>query len=222
MEKKYLIYQITNLINEKIYIGIHITDNEEDGYFGSGTALKNAIRKYGKENFRRIILERCSCIEELCDRERMLVNDDFVKRKDTYNIITGGRTIPVLGKVVVRDLNGNFFSVDCDDPRYLAGELKHPTKGRVTVVDSFGKSMSLPKEDDRIAKEGLKNPFKDKTHSRESKSKISEGHKGSKNVNFGKVYITNIRLEENKLVKKEEVEEYLESGWMLGRKYKFF
>jgi len=47
----YIVYKTTNLINKKIYIGIHSTENINDGYLGSGTALKRAIAKHGKENF---------------------------------------------------------------------------------------------------------------------------------------------------------------------------
>ena len=41
-QKHYLIYQITNLVNGKIYIGKHETINIEDDYFGSGKYLKRA------------------------------------------------------------------------------------------------------------------------------------------------------------------------------------
>lgn len=51
------IYKITNLINGKIYVGSHITNNINDGYLGSGVVLYKAIQKYGKENFKLEILE---------------------------------------------------------------------------------------------------------------------------------------------------------------------
>ena len=43
----YIIYQITNTINQKIYIGSHCTSNMNDKYLGSGKCLKHAIKKYG-------------------------------------------------------------------------------------------------------------------------------------------------------------------------------
>ena len=47
--KYFTIYQITNNINNKYYIGKHITDNPYDSYMGSGKAIIRAIKKYGKE-----------------------------------------------------------------------------------------------------------------------------------------------------------------------------
>lgn len=47
--KSHLIYKITNLINNKIYIGYHSTNDIHDNYFGSGVALNKAIKKYGKK-----------------------------------------------------------------------------------------------------------------------------------------------------------------------------
>ena len=45
-EKKYhFIYKTTNLLSGKYYIGMHSTDNLDDGYLGSGYRLRLAIKK---------------------------------------------------------------------------------------------------------------------------------------------------------------------------------
>jgi hypothetical protein len=46
-KKFHFIYKTTNLLNNKFYIGMHSTSNLKDGYLGSGTHLRYAIRKYG-------------------------------------------------------------------------------------------------------------------------------------------------------------------------------
>ena len=48
----YLIYEIKNIVNGKIYIGQHTTDNINDGYKGSGFALWEAYKKYGFDKFK--------------------------------------------------------------------------------------------------------------------------------------------------------------------------
>ena len=64
----YTVYKTTNLINNKIYIGQHITNNLDDGYLGSGKNLKHDIKKYGKENFTISVIEECDD-SEINDRE---------------------------------------------------------------------------------------------------------------------------------------------------------
>ena len=46
------IYLTTNLINGKQYIGSH-DGTIDDGYLGSGIAIKLAIKKYGKKKFQK-------------------------------------------------------------------------------------------------------------------------------------------------------------------------
>lgn len=87
----YLIYKITNLINKKIYIGAHITLNTNDSYFGSGYLLKRAIAKYGKQNFKKDILFSFDNEEDMWNKEKELVNLEFLGRPDVYNICLGGK-----------------------------------------------------------------------------------------------------------------------------------
>lgn len=83
------IYKITNLINDKIYIGKDTTSDKN--YYGSGILIKKSIKKYGKENFKKEILEECDTNDELCDREKYWIN--FYNSTNLtigYNISKGG------------------------------------------------------------------------------------------------------------------------------------
>lgn len=90
-EKKYhIIYKTTCLINKKYYIGMHSTDNLDDGYMGSGKALKFSIQRYGKENHRVEILEMVESRELLAERERELVTMNKVRNGKCMNLKVGG------------------------------------------------------------------------------------------------------------------------------------
>jgi len=86
----YCLYETKNNINGKIYIGVHKTKNIDDNYMGSGKILLSAIQKYGTENFSKIILELFETSAQMYAREREIVDDAFLLRKDTYNIRRGG------------------------------------------------------------------------------------------------------------------------------------
>lgn len=89
----YFIYETTNLINGKKYRGYHSTRNLDDGYMGSGTAIMQAVDKYGKENFKREILEMCESLEHALEREEFYVDDEWVKDDNNYNLIRGGKRL---------------------------------------------------------------------------------------------------------------------------------
>jgi len=87
----------TNLINGKKYVGRCSKDERwESGYLGSGVLLKQAIRKYGCENFERTILEELpnsTSLREAIDLEKeWLLKLDCKNSPDFYNMSndTGG------------------------------------------------------------------------------------------------------------------------------------
>jgi group I intron endonuclease len=86
----YYLYEVTNLVNGKTYIGQHITDDLEDGYMGGGLALGRAIKKYGKENFKKEVLIFARSAESLNLLEMMAVTLEFCERRDNYNLREGG------------------------------------------------------------------------------------------------------------------------------------
>jgi hypothetical protein len=104
--KYFLIYKITNLINEKYYIGRHATKNLNDGYLGSGKGIKNAIAKYGKENFKKEILVFANSAEELWKLEEEIVNKQVLQDPKSYNQTLGGKNWMIsLAKLFLKNIN---------------------------------------------------------------------------------------------------------------------
>ncbi len=89
---KYLIYKITNTINGRYYIGRHATNNINDNYMGSGKAITNAIKKYGREYFIKEIIAESKSAEDLWELERQIVNESVVKDILSYNMTYGGKS----------------------------------------------------------------------------------------------------------------------------------
>ena len=124
---KYIVYLTTNLVNGKIYVGLHKTEDPDkfDGYIGNGiyvtqpytyehakTAFQCAVKKYGPKNFKRTVLAVFNTESEASDLEEQIVNESFLARDDVYNMILGGLAGCLISqqiKVFQYDLSGNFI-----------------------------------------------------------------------------------------------------------------
>ena len=113
------IYITTNNINGKKYIGQKKYDacGNWKYYLGSGIILTKSIKKYGKENFSKEIIEECETKEQLNEREKYWISYyNAVDSDDFYNIAFGGdggrtcygTTHHASKKVYQYDLEGNF------------------------------------------------------------------------------------------------------------------
>ena len=103
---RYIVYCTTCIVNNKIYIGVHKTNpNVFDGYIGNGVYVNNpstykysktkfqaAVNKYGTKSFKRITIAEFENQEDAYLLEADLVNQDFLKRSDVYNMALGGES----------------------------------------------------------------------------------------------------------------------------------
>lgn len=216
----YTIYKITNKINGKIYIGKHQTQDLNDGYMGSGKLIKNAIEKYGIENFEKEILYQFETEKEMNIKEADLVTEDFVKEETNYNLCPGGKG----GWGYNNTKEGQKLREFSYDRWRKAGSLA--LKRKLETDEKF-KALHTKrlKESSKkgIGAQKIKYPngtFYGKIHSEQTKEKIgksnSELQKGKCNSQYGTMWITNGR--ENKKIKKDI--DIIPEGWYKGRKIK--
>ena len=130
----YTIYKITNLVNDKIYIGAHGTDDLNDNYMGSGKIIYKAKKKYGINSFVKEIMFIFDNASEMFEKEREIVNDEFVKRKDNYNMKPGGTGNAPGYHSYYNNITETYEIAHKEDPRISSGILQNMTIGKTTVI----------------------------------------------------------------------------------------
>ena len=148
------IYKITNKLNGKVYIGQSIDIdtrwrqhiNAKDNY-----AIHNAIKKYGKENFKFEVLLECPAnMLDVWERDMIALYDCI--SPNGYNLTEGGE------------------GYKCSEETRL--KMSEAKKGK----PSWNKG--IPCSEEHKSKIGLAN--KGRKASIETKMKLSEAHKGIK------------------------------------------
>lgn len=201
--RKIYFYVIHNTVNEKKYYGVHETDDLEDGYMGSGTAIKRAIKKYGLSCFFKQILHFFDTAEEAYAYEKAIVTEDLIKSGSVYNLTIGG--------------NGGFYHIDSkgvNNPMYGHGDLQKEIQNRpevkikksyaMTINNNFRyangyvnpikntnnywnnlekrKNAQIKMSENHVDYNGDKNPFFNKKHTTETLKQLSEKHKNRKRI----------------------------------------
>lgn len=202
----YTIYKITNIINNKYYIGKHQTKNLNDGYMGSGKLLKRAITKYGIQNFAKEILFVFDNEQDMNAKEKELV----VISEQTYNLCPGGQG----GFGYINNLypNGQWLG----KPRSSATKqkLSHIGKQRTNALSN---PSIRQKATEAHRKKYPNGAFYGKKHTEQTIQKLKKSkNNGEKNSQYGTCWVTNDN--QTLKVKKQFVDTWLNQGYRQGRK----
>ncbi len=206
-------YQIKNTLNNKIYIGVHKTSDMNDGYMGSGKVICAAIKKYGIKNFKKTILETFESSEEMFKREKEIVTEDFLSRRNVYNLRRGGHG----GFDHINKFSEIYHQVRSDagkkgskKDKQRAGKITglankerwktDPNSKPIVFTPEFNKEMSLRAQ------------HPDAKEKRAQTRKEKQFQVGTNNSQYGTTWVWH-ELIGNKKIPKDLVPQYLDQGW---------
>jgi hypothetical protein len=164
----YTVYQVTNKLNGKIYIGKHQTNNPSDGYYGSGKFIQASIKKYGKENFEKEVLYIFETEAEMNAKEKELITEEFVSRSDTYNAGIGGEGGPHF-----KGKNHGSYMKEANNKEEHKRNISLSLKKKYANSEHPSKGKNISEEH----KQKIKKSRLGKTHSAETLAKIKEARK---------------------------------------------
>jgi hypothetical protein len=208
----HFIYKTTCKLNGNYYYGMHSTDNLEDGYLGSGTRISRSIKKYGVDSHSIERLEFFETREKLREREKEIINEELLLDPLCMNLQLGG--------------GGGFSSEEHRIKNLKAWSSSGRTnylkklKTNPEFYERFCNARKKQWENEEYRNKIvpiLKNNWIGKSHSEETKLKMSLSQqgkqRGERNSQYGTCWITN-----GKENKKIHCGDDIPNGYRLGRK----
>ena len=177
------VYVIVNKINLKLYFGSHSWDGEglDPNYYGSGQIIKQAVNKYGKDNFIVYPIKFYDNADE-CRKaeEELLKKYDIANNQYCYNIKNGA--IGWTSEDMKGEKNPNYGKHHTEETRKKLSQANkgenNPMYGK-THTENTRKKMSQ-------ANKGEKHPMYGKHHTDATRKKMSQASKGENNPMYGK------------------------------------
>lgn len=202
----YTTYVITNKINGKKYIGVHKTNNLDDGYMGSGKLIRRAIQKYGIKNFTKEISGIWNSEKEAYNAESNMVNNEIVENDMYYNQTIGGRGGSIKGlNVGIKKTTEHRKNIS----KSLTGLRKTDNHRQKLSLAKIGKVLSTEHSKNISIGQKLNGKNGKYVRTDEIKQKQRDVRKSQKWINNGI---------ERKMVDKNDLDLFFKSGWKLGKK----
>ena len=203
-----IIYIAENKLNGKKYIGqttksLNIRMNRHIylSKYNPKTFFQKALKKYGEKNFSFKILEECSSISELNDREQYWIKKYNTLAPNGYNLNTGvkNHTVSEQTKRNISKTLKEYYkehqskSIGYHHTKEAKEKIKiknigkkrsDETKEKLRIINTGKKMSDETKEKLRIINTGKVGYWKGKTFSKEYKEKLSESAKKRNNENY--------------------------------------
>jgi len=221
MERFFLVYKTLNTVKGEYYIGIHITDDIEDDYLGSGKRLKYSIEKYGREIFKKEILAVFDNPYEMFKMEADLVNEETLKDPLCLNLKVGG-----FGSWKLKDKTV-LYSSEHQTKRSPFNKKEWRERNASNIAEWSKKGLNnaqltfAKKREIGWRSKGSLGYRHTDEHKLRMSTIMSKAQSGEQNSNFGKVWIFSLDEKKSMTVPKEDVNSWLGKGWQVGRKMKF-
>jgi hypothetical protein len=212
----YIVYKTINLVNNKFYIGKHrqtIDPHQFDGYYGSGSQIINAVKKYGKDNFVRETLFVFENETECLLKEEETVAPHLGKSY-CYNMRSGGiGGFEHINSIPKEDRpNIKAYRQKVDSGEIIVGGTQNWTEETYNKVRKTGWS--------KLVEMGLLNPntWENLTEEqrKERSENLSKKVSGSNNGSYGTKFYYNITTKEKKRFGPEDV---IPNGWVSSVDY---
>lgn len=200
------IYKTTCLVTGKFYVGMHSTDDLENGYLGSGKILGYSRKKYGDENHHRDIIEMCPSREALKLREREIVNEEMLADPLNINLKYGGE--------------GGWDHIDFTPFKNVTIQTEMQRRGNEKIKMLWKEDEFANKTRAKISSSLKgKQSFVGHKHTDETRRKISAKAStriGSLNSQFGTCWVVKNHVAVK--IRKQQLDEYIGLGYSRGRK----
>jgi len=208
-KKYHYIYKTTCKVTGKFYVGMHSTDNLDDGYLGSGKILGYSRQKYGDSAHEKVIVEMLPSREALKSREKEIVNEELLADPLNINLKYGGE--------------GGWDHIDHEKAR--PARRAGMAKARAALLsdplkkEKWKQIISKSTKATHASGKLVIPTFQGMQHTKETLQKMSASHKGKrsgeKNGKYGTCWVTNGNTSFQ--IKKDLLSEYIDKGYYLGR-----
>lgn len=219
-KKHHVIYRTVCLATGRYYIGMHSTDNLDDGYMGSGKRLWQSIKKHGLEQHRCEIIEHLPSREALRRREAEIVNEELIGMPMCMNLALGGQ-----GGWSSEQMKAIWSNPDYAVKQRSRTHSGHTDNTTAALHEAALKQWADPEyrawkaEDNRKSQQlAVQSALSPEARAKRKSTLAAKKHsQGMNNPNFGKRWMHNPHTSECRSVKINDAQSLLDAGWVYGR-----